>query len=388
VFELVIFNAGENLYSLLICYMLTNLILLHDSFTKIFQTRECIGVQMPIDLWSLYALMLKSRLFEESVTQLWKDGLISGEMHLGTGEEAIIAGVVSHLGTHDAMALDHRGTAALLMRGVDPTLILRELLGKPDGLCGGMGGHMHLFSKPHLAASSGIVGAEGPTAAGFALAVQYLHPGAVAVAFFGEGAMNQGMLMESLNLAAVWRLPVVFVCKDDRWSITTQSETVTGGDLSDRAEWLGVPGVCLDGRDVTEVWEAARKAIALARAGEGPFFLRARCVHFEGHFLGYQLIRAVRNPLREMPKITIPLTQSFLRTSGAPMRERVGGLKSVLSAVLSTLRDPRRDPNSDPLKRTRSTLQSDSDRLQALEDDTERETGNIIALAMEEMVAS
>ncbi len=341
-------------------------------------------MKMPIDLWSLYALMLKSRLIEETVTQLWKDGLISGEMHLGTGEEAIIAGVLAHLGADDAMALDHRGTAALLMRGVDPILILRELLGKPNGLCGGMGGHMHLFSKPHLAASSGIVGAEGPTAAGFALAAQYLNPGAVSVAFFGEGAMNQGMLMESINLAAAWRLPLVFVCKDDRWSITTQSDSVTGGDLNDRAEWLGVPGVCVDGRDVTEVWEAAQKAITRARAGEGPFFLRAKCVHFEGHFLGYQLLRAVRNPLREMPKISIPLTQSFLRTSGASWRERVDGLKSVLSAVLSTLRDPRKDPDSDPLRRTRSALQSDRTRLETLEDEVKHEVDNIIAMTMEE----
>ena len=132
---------------------------------------------MPPELWSLYALMLKSRLFEEAIAGLWHDGLISGEMHLGTGEEAIIAGVVAQLREGDAMALDHRGTAALLMRGVDPVLILRELLGRPDGLCGGMGGHMHLFSKEHLAASSGIVGAAGPTAAGFALAAQYLQPG-------------------------------------------------------------------------------------------------------------------------------------------------------------------------------------------------------------------
>jgi pyruvate dehydrogenase E1 component alpha subunit len=341
-------------------------------------------MKMPIDLWSLYALMLKSRLIEETVTQLWKDGLISGEMHLGTGEEAIIAGVLAHLGADDAMALDHRGTAALLMRGVDPILILRELLGKPNGLCGGMGGHMHLFSKPHLAASSGIVGAEGPTAAGFALAAQYLNPGAVSVAFFGEGAMNQGMLMESINLAAAWQLPLVFVCKDDRWSITTQSDSVTGGDLNDRAEWLGVPGVCVDGRDVTEVWEAAQKAITRARAGEGPFFLRAKCVHFEGHFLGYQLLRAVRNPLREMPKISIPLTQSFLRTSGASWRERVDGLKSVLSTVLSTLRDPRKDPDSDPLRRTRSALQSDRTRLETLEDEVKHEVDNIIAMTMEE----
>ena len=110
---------------------------------------------MPSDIWSLYAFMLKSRLFEGSIAKLWHDGFISGEMHLGTGEEAIVTGVVSQLREGDAMALDHRGTAALLIRGVDPILILHELLGHPEGLCGGMGGHMHLFSKQHLAASSG-----------------------------------------------------------------------------------------------------------------------------------------------------------------------------------------------------------------------------------------
>jgi TPP-dependent pyruvate/acetoin dehydrogenase alpha subunit len=169
---------------------------------------------MPIDLWPLYALMKKSRLFEEAVTKLWKDGLISGEMHLGTGEEAIFAGIISQLCPGDAIALDHRGTAAFLMRGVDPVQLLREILGHPGGLSGGMGGHMHLFSKDHLAASSGIVGASGPAAVGFGLAVQYLQPGAIAVSFFGEGAMNQGMLMESINLSSVWNMPVLFVCKD------------------------------------------------------------------------------------------------------------------------------------------------------------------------------
>jgi len=337
-----------------------------------------------MNLWSLYAHMLKSRLYEESITQLWKDGLISGEMHLGTGEEAIIAGVVAQLGANDAMALDHRGTSALLLRGVDPILMLREMLGKPNGLCGGKGGHMHLLSKSHLAASSGIVGSEGPAAAGFALAAQYLRPEAVAVAFFGEGAMNQGMMMESINLAATWCLPVVFVCKDDSWSITTQSDTVTAGDINDRAEWFGVPGVSVDGRDVAAVWQAAQKGIERARAGEGPFFMRARCVHLEGHFLGYQLIETVRNPLREMPKISIPLARSLLHTSGAPLRERMEGLKSVLSAVLSTLRDPRRDSGSDPLMRTREALQSDLTRLQALEDEIKSAVNNIVASALEE----
>jgi len=328
--------------------------------------------------------MLKSRLFEEAIANLWRDGLISGEMHLGTGEEAIIAGVVTQLRAGDAMALDHRGTAALLMRGVDPVLILRELLGYPDGLCGGVGGHMHLFSKEHLAASSGIVGAAGPAAAGFALAAQYAHPGAIAVSFFGEGAMNQGMLLESLNLAAVWHLPALFVCKDDGWAITTQSASMTGGELNERARGLGVPAVEVDGRDVSAVWEAAHAAIARARSGKGPTFLHARCVHFEGHFLGFQLIRIVRDPLREMPQIAVPLTRSFLRPGGAALGQRVAGLKAVLAAVLATLRDPRRDAANDPVRRARSPLLSDPMRLQEAEDKIEQEVGRALASALAE----
>ncbi len=337
---------------------------------------------MTPDLWSLYAMMLKSRLFEEAITKLWHDGLISGEMHLGTGEEAIIAGVVAHLREGDAMALDHRGSAALLMRGVDPILILRELLGHPDGLCGGMGGHMHMFSKEHLTACSGIVGAEGPAAAGFALAAQYLRPGGVAVAFFGDGAMNQGMLMESMNLASVWNLPVLFVCKDDGWAITTQSAKVTGGNLNERARGLGIPAVEVDGCDVSAVWKAAHGAIERARSGQGPTFMHARCVHFEGHFLGFQLMRIIRDPLREMPEVAVPLTRSFLRFDGSSLRERMAGLKTVIAAVLSTVRDPRRDPTNDPVLRMRVNLTPDPVRLQELEDQIEKELSSFLASAL------
>lgn len=340
---------------------------------------------MKPDIWSLYSLMLKSRLYEEAIAQFWKDGLISGEMHLGTGEEAIIAGVVAHLREGDAMALDHRGTAAMLMRGVSPVPILRELLGCPDGLCAGMGGHMHLFSREYLAASSGIVGAEGPAAVGFALSAQYLRPGAIAVAFFGDGAMNQGMLMESMNLASVWNLPVLFVCKDDGWGITTPSKGVTGGDLMERVRGLGIPSVDINGCDVSEVWEAARSAIEVARSGHGPTFLRARCVHFEGHFLGFQLIRMIRNPLREIPGIAIPLTKSFLHPGGAGLGERLAGLKTVIAAVLATLRDPRRDPANDPVRLARIPLQSEPLRLQELEDQAAMEINNALTFALAEV---
>jgi pyruvate dehydrogenase E1 component alpha subunit len=340
---------------------------------------------MSFDLWSLYALMLKSRLFEEAVAQLWQDGLISGEMHLGTGEEAIVAGVVSQLVEGDAMALDHRGTPPLMMRGVDPVLILRELLGQPDGLCCGMGGHMHLFSKEHLSASSGIVGASGPTGVGFALAGRYLRPGTISVAFFGEGSTNQGMMMESMNLAATWRLPVLFVCKDDQWAITTPMDTRHRSALADRASSLGLTAFEADGRDVLQVCEAASQAIQHCRSGGGPAFLHANCVHLEGHFLGYQMIRVKRDPLKEMAPIALPLAKSFLQPRGDRLSERLEGLKSVLNAILETMRDPRNDPDNDPVKLTRSQLSSAPQLLARLEAALQSEIEAILEVALREL---
>lgn len=339
--------------------------------------------EMKPDLWSLYSMMLKSRLFEEAVAKLWYDGLISGEMHMGTGEEAIIAGVISQIQEGDALALDHRGTAALLMRGVDPVAIVLELLGHSNGLCGGMGGHMHLFSKTHLIASSGIVGAAGPTAAGFALSAKYVRSKSMAAAFFGEGAMNQGMLMEAMNLASVWKLPVLFVCKDDNWSITSKSDQMTGGDLNDRAEAFGIPVLNVDGRDVSAVWEKAYEALESIRLGRGPVFLHASCVHLEAHFLGMQLLRIVKDPVREMPDIAVPLTRAFLKKGGAGLGKRIKGLKSVLDSVMMTLRDPRRNMENDPVARTRALLETD-DRLETIEKDITAEIDEIIQSATRE----
>ena len=336
---------------------------------------------MTPDPWSLYRQMLRSRLFEEAVARLWRQGAISGEMHLGTGEEGIIAGVVDHLRDGDAMALDHRGTAALLMRGVDPVLLLRELLGRPDGLCGGMGGHMHLFSPRHLAASSGIVGASGPAAAGFALAAQYLRPGAVAVAFFGEGAANQGMLLESMNLAAAWQLPVLFVCKDNGWSLTTRSETTTGGRLTERARAFGLNAAYADGLDVTNVWGAAGQAVRRARDGGGPTFLQARCTHLEAHFLDDQLLRVARRPVRGLLPLIPPLARSFLRLKGAAWRQRFEGLGVILGLITQSRRDHHTGPE-DPVLWTRRRLASEPDRLEALEDEVEGEIRRAVEAAL------
>lgn len=341
---------------------------------------------MTADLWALYDLMLRSRLFEEAVTGLWNDGLISGEMHLGTGEEAVVAGIVAHVRDGDAMALDHRGTPPLLMRGVDPALILRELLGRPDGLCGGMGGHMHMFSREHLAASSGIVGAAGPAAVGFAFAGTRLRPGSVTIAFFGDAALNQGMLMEAMNLASVWTLPVIFVCKDNGWGITTRSADTTGGGPVARARGLGVPPVEVDGLDVARVWEAAGAAIEHARGGGGPRFLHARCVHLEGHFLGYQLLKVAREPLREGSALAGELARA-IRRPGGRLRDRLKGVGALAGALVATIRDPRGDAANDPIRRTRSALESDAERLRVLEDAAARETGELVESVMGEVQA-
>jgi acetoin:2,6-dichlorophenolindophenol oxidoreductase subunit alpha len=339
---------------------------------------------MELNLWQVYEQMYRSRLFEEVSAQLWREGLISGELHDGTGEEAINAGVLAHLREGDALALDHRASAALIMRGVDPRSILREMLGHPQGLCGGKGGHMHLFSKEHLAASSGVIGAGGPAGIGFGLAAQVLRPGTIAAVFFGEGAVNQGMLMESLNLAAAWKLPILFVCKNDGWQITVQSERLGGPDLMKRSEGLGVPAVDADGLDVGAVWETAGSAIEKIRSGGGPVFLHARCIHLEGHFLGYQLIRITREPVKEMSAIIGPLLHSFIQPTGAELKERLEGMRTIIDGINSTWRDPRRNSNFDPVQRTRMKLKNDPSRLAALEEKVEEELVEVLESVMAE----
>jgi pyruvate dehydrogenase E1 component alpha subunit len=332
---------------------------------------------MGTNLQALYRLMLRSRRFEEAVTSLWEAGKISGEMHLGVGEEAVVAGVVAHLQDGDAMALDHRGTPPLVMRGVDLALLMKEFLGRADGLCKGMGGHMHLFSAQHLAASSGIVGSSGPLAAGFALAAQYLHPGNVSVAFFGDGASNQGMLLESFNLASAWQLPLIFVCKDNTWAITTQSLKVTGGSITDRARSFGLNAAEVDGSDVEAVYTTAGGMIERARDGDGPSFLLACCPRLEGHYLGDPLRRA------NMLELAGPLMAAFVAQPGASVAERAYSLGTLLSLVGKTTVD-KNWRRHDPVVKARRKLQSQKSTLDILEKEVEAEIRLALETALKE----
>ncbi len=336
---------------------------------------------MAPDVWSLYAQMLRSRRFEEAVGALWQQGLISGEMHLGVGEEAIAAGVTAQLREGDAMALDHRGTPPLVMRGADAASLLREMLGRPDGLCGGMGGHMHLFAPGLLSASSGIVGASGPAGTGFALAASHLRPGSVAVAFFGEGALNQGMLLESLNLAKVWNLPLVFVCKDSQLAIATRSSEVSATPPAMRARAFGLPAEEVDGWKVEVVFKAAQTLIARARSGGGPSLLHAHCVHLEGHFLGDQLISNLRHPVLEMIRVAPSLLRSAASRQGGSAGERLAALRRV-TGLTGAYRSMRLAEH-DPLRHTRRSLRSDPQRLTALEREVTEATQQLVTAALQ-----
>ncbi len=317
----------------------------------------------------LYRLMLSSRRLEEEIARLWREGLVSGEMHLGIGEEAIVAGVVDHLGDGDGIAADHRSTPPLAMRGVDGAAIVSECLGAIAGLGRGQGGHMHLISKEHLAASSGIVGSSGPLACGFALAHQHLRPGRVAVAFFGEGAMNQGMLMESLNLAACWGLPVLFVCKDNGMAITTPSRRVTAGNLPDRVRGFGIPAAEVDGADVEAVWQAADETILRARRGGGPGYIHASCVRPEGHFLGDPLRRIVRRPVWELKDKVGPLARAAVSTDGAGIGSRAASLIGITEMIARAAGMRGRDP----VARLRSRLDAGATEIAAIDAQVEAE---------------
>ncbi len=308
--------------------------------------RTCSAQPSPLR-GQLFLQMLRMRRFEEGMADLWRRGLVSGEMHLGIGEEAIVAGVLSQLQEGDALALDHRSTPPLIARGSDPAAIIAELLGREDGICRGRGGHMHLFDPGRLAASSGIVGASAPAACGFGLAAQQLRARSVAFAFFGEGAMNQGMVMEALNLASVWKLPVVFVCKDSGWAITTRSRTVTAGSLGARARAFGLRVACVDGSDVDAVARVARSAVTHTRRGHGPSFILARCRRPQGHFLGDPLLRVLSDPAGQSKALLPPLLRAMRDDPGAPRHVRALALAAVARVIgrfavyrLAAYRDP------------------------------------------------
>jgi len=236
-------------------------------------------------LADLYRRMCRIRAFEEAAEQAALDSLVTGAVHVSIGQEAVAVGVCAHLRPGDKMTSTHRGHGHCLMMGADPLAMMRELLGRAGGVCGGKGGSMHIADF-----AAGMLGANGVVADGIPIAVGAAHglkvagqPGIVAC-FFGDGAVNRGPFLEGLNWARIFDLPVLFVCEDNGYAATTRTRTMTGGPgIAARAEALGVPSRAVDGNDVVAVDDLAGELAAAVRRGGGPRLLVARTYRLRGH---------------------------------------------------------------------------------------------------------
>lgn len=248
-------------------------------------------------LLSMYRQMWTIRFFEDALAAVYMEGKtpafdigsgpVPGEMHLAAGQEPVAVGTCAHLKKEDTVVGTHRPHHFAIAKGVPLNKMAAEIFGKDTGLGHGKGGHMHLFDVEHKFSCSGIIGASFPPAVGAALAAKKLGTDWVAVAFAGEGAANQGSFHESLNLAALWKLPVIFIIEDNSWAISVPKSASTAiSDNSQRAASYGIPGVRVEENDVLAVYEAAGQAIARARRGEGPTLLEVKTDRYYGHFQG------------------------------------------------------------------------------------------------------
>ncbi len=240
------------------------------------------------DLLKAYRTMKTIREFEERLHVDFGRGEIPGFVHLYAGEEATATGIMMHLNHQDRIASTHRGHGHCIAKGVDVGEMMAEIYGKVSGSCRGKGGSMHIADLSRgMMGANGILGAGSPLACGAALAAQKLGHGGIGMSFTGDGASNQGTFLESLNLAAIWSLPMIFVVENNGYAESTSVDYATAVDsYVDRAAGFGIPGVTVDGTDFFAVYEAAGEIISRAREGGGPSLLECKMIRFFGHFEG------------------------------------------------------------------------------------------------------
>lgn len=236
----------------------------------------------------LYTTMYRIRRFEETMLEQTFKGNAMGVTHPSDGQEAVPTGICAHLTEKDWIGSTHRGHGHCIAKGLETNRMMAEIMGRATGQCKGKGGSMHIadFSKGMLGANA-IVGASVPLAVGAALTSKYrgTESESIGVSFFGDGATSQGVVHESMNLAAIWKLPVIFACENNGYAEATPAwYAVSTDDIASRAEGYGMPGVQVDGMDVFAVYDAAQQAIARARRGEGPSLLDLKTYRYHGHF--------------------------------------------------------------------------------------------------------
>jgi TPP-dependent pyruvate/acetoin dehydrogenase alpha subunit len=301
---------------------------------------------------SLYRQMFLIRHFELKVNELFLKGYIPGTIHLSHGQEAVPVGVCGNLRENDFVIPTHRGHGHALAKGMEPVSLFAELFARKTGCSQGKGGSLHIGDmKKGIAPGNPVVGSSVPVAAGMALAFKKKKTDQVAVSFFGDGAVNTGPLHEGINLAAIWELPVLFVCENNQYAITTHVDKVTLLDkLVDRAAAYGVPGVQVDGNDVVEVYNAAAAAIERARDGGGPTFLECLTYRHGGHKRDDAATYRPKEEVEAWLKLDpLPRMRSRLLNDGTASQQEIDKLeadvlRTLEAAVVEALEGPPADP--------------------------------------------
>ncbi len=286
-------------------------------------------------LLDIYRTMFTIREFEKVASKQMVEAGIRGLLHSSAGQEAVPAGVCLALNKDDYLTSTHRGHGHAIGKGVHINLMMAEIFGRLGGANKGKGGSMHIADvSVGMLGANGIVGSSIPLACGAALKAKIMGTGQVAVSFFGDGATNQGVLHESMNLASIWKLPVIFVCENNMYAQSTPSDyAVSVENIADRAKGYSMPGEVVDGMDPLAVFECAKKAVERARKGEGPTFIEAKTYRYEGHFVG-------DNPLRYRPDSEelqwkkldpIPRFRVFLLEEGGSTKEQLDAMELEIS---------------------------------------------------------
>lgn len=297
---------------------------------------------------ALYRRMLLIRKVEEMLGNASRAAELPGPVHLYVGQEAVAVGVCDHLSERDWIASTHRGHGHFLAKGGDTAALVAEVFGRATGICRGRGGSMHVADF-----SRGIIGANGIVAGGLALAAgaawaaQLEGEGRVAVAFFGDGAANQGVVMETLNLAALWKLPLILACENNGFSEFSPCATVTAGRIAERAQPFGVPHRAVDGNDLEAVWHAAAGAVARARGGQGPMLIEFETYRLRGHM--EQEMAFLSRPYRAEAEVEarrradpLPRLREAMRAAGEATEADLAALEAAVEAEVADARQAAR----------------------------------------------
>jgi pyruvate dehydrogenase E1 component alpha subunit len=310
-----------------------------------------VNAQAQLD--DLYRTMLTIRRFEERVVELVNANEIAGVTHEYVGQEAVATGVCGALGADDVITSTHRGHGHLIAKGADVRRMAAELLGRVDGLNRARGGSMHVADLSiGIYGANGIVAAGAPIAAGAAWSFSIDGSKRVAVTFFGDGGANQGVLHETMNLAALWRLPLVFACENNGYAVTLPQERSTAGSVVERAAAYGMAAEAVDGMDVEAVLDAAARAVARARDGGGPTFLECRTYRFFGHHTAERTMKLAYRDEEEIARWRErdPVLAAAARLRPAT-REHIGAeVEELLDEAVAFARESARPEPADALE--------------------------------------